>query len=206
MMTSREMRTARETLIDCHRTSSRPAETVAAAVAALGYETAREIVALVVTAKGEWDQRISETARAWAFELTGTTYGDLSARYFYYPDEIHPAHMEQIARAMMAYQPEPEPAEAPAPVEYTETRTMDATTLRSVCIVNSWYTRGTNAQYNGLFDRLHDERGDLAHLTTAKLAEIAQDIAEHSDLPEGYDVPAVMFELARRCTVCFREK
>ena len=98
----------------------------------------------------------------------------------------------------------PEPA--PAAVEYVETRTMDAETLRSVCIVNSWYTRGTNAQYNGLFDRLRDERGNLADLTTAKLAEIAADIYHHSDLPNDYGIPEIMFELARRCTVCFRAK
>lgn len=204
MMNRKEMMAARAALVDAHRYSGNitPAGTVATLVNTLGYESAREAVALAVLAKGEWDCRISERSRAWAFDLTGTTCGDLFARGFYYPDEIHPAHMEQIAGAMMAYQPEP----APAAVEYVETRTMDAETLRSVCIVNSWYTRGTNAQYNGLFDRLRDERGNLADLTTAKLAEIAADIYHHSDLPNDYGIPEIMFELARRCTVCFRAK
>lgn len=91
----------------------------------------------------------------------------------------------------------------PAAPQIIETRTMDAATLRNVCIINSWYTRGTCAQYNRLFDRLRNERGDLANLTTAKLYEIAEDIRQHSDLPDDYDTPCIMFELARRCTVCF---
>lgn len=214
MMTRKEMMTARETLTSCHQSShinmTGAAATVADLVQRIGYDAAREIVALCVISKGEWDARISEKSRVWAFELTGTTYGTLSAMYFYYPDAVHPAHMEQIARAMMEYQPEPEePAEAAqeaAGTEYTEKRTMDAGTLRSICIQNDWYTRGTCAQYNGLFDRLHDQRGDLVNLTTAKLAEIAQDIAEHSELPEDYDLPCIMFELARRCTVTFDQK
>lgn len=214
MMTRKEMMTTRETLINCHNTSrdnrTGGAATVADLVQRIGYDAAREIVALCVIAKGEWDGRISEKARAWAFELTSTTQGTLFAMYFYYPDAIHPAHMEEIARAMMKYQPEPEqaeePAQEPATVEYTEKRTMDAGTLRNICIQNDWYTRGTCAQYNGLFDRLHDQRGDMVNLTTAKLAEIAQDIAEHSELPEDYDIPCIMFELARRCVVSFEQK
>lgn len=114
MMNRKEMKNARAALVDCHMFSGNitPAGTVASLVERLGYDAAREAVALCVIAKGEWDARISESSRAWAFDLTGTTSGTLSAQYFYYPDEIHPAHMEQIARAMMKYpQPEQEPAE-----------------------------------------------------------------------------------------------
>lgn len=123
-MTRTEMRTARAALIDAHRFSGNvtPAGTVASLVESVGYEHAREIVALSVIAKGEWDGRISEASRVWAFELTGTTYGTLSAQCFYYPDDIHPAHMEQIARAMMEFQPEPtefDPAGSEKPRELT---------------------------------------------------------------------------------------
>lgn len=193
MMNRKEMMNARAALIDAHRFSGNitPAGTVATLVQEIGYEAAREIVAAAVLAKGEWDQRISERSRAWAFELTGTTGGTLAARGFYYPDEIHPAHMEQIAGAMMVYQP-----------EYTETRTMSADALRALCIRKNWYTRGTCAEY----DRLLHSCGLLRHLETADLARIAQDIVKHSNMPDGYDVPAVMFELARICTVCFDVK
>ena len=117
MMDKKEMQAARAALIDCHCFSGNvtPAGTVASLVQALGYETAREIVALTVISKGDWDKRIGEPARAWAFALTGTTYGTLSALGYYYPDKIHPVHMDQIARAMMAYQPEPEQPEGTEP-------------------------------------------------------------------------------------------
>lgn len=198
-MERKEMMKARAALIDAHMFSGNttPAGTVATLVNNIGYDAAREIVALCVLAKGEWDKRISETSRRWAFDLTGTTSGTLAACGFYYPDDIHPAHMEQIAAAMMAYQPEP------AAPQIEEVRTLDADDLRALCIRREWYTRGTCAQYNGLFDRLRTERGDLANLTTAKLYEIAEDIRQHSDLPDDYDAPCIMFELARRCTVSF---
>lgn len=207
MMDKKEMQTARAALIDCHRFSGNitPAGTVASLVQVLGYESAREIVALTVISKGEWDKRISETARVWAFDLTGTTYGSLSALGYYYPDEIHPAHMEQIARAMMAYQPEPQQTETeqPTAAQYTETRIMYADQLRALCIRHSWYTRGTCSEYERLFDRLQDERGNLRNLTTADLAGIAQDIADHSIMFDGWDIPDIMYELACACTVTF---
>lgn len=86
--------------------------------------------------------------------------------------------------------------------KYTETRTMEADKLRALCIKNSWYTRGTCAQYNNLFDRLYDSDGCPVNLTTEKLAEIAQDIMEHSEITD-YTITSVMFELARFATVYF---
>lgn len=83
-----------------------------------------------------------------------------------------------------------------------ETRIMDASKLRALCIKNSWYTRGTCAAYNNLFDRLDDADGCPVNLTTEKLAEIAQDIMEHSEITD-YTVTTVMFELARVATVYF---
>lgn len=88
---------------------------------------------------------------------------------------------------------------------YTETRSMDAGTLRDICIRNNWYTRGTNADYNRLFDRLYDDAEDPLHLTTEKLAEIAQDILDHSNITD-YTITTVMVELAQNCIVWFREQ
>lgn len=90
----------------------------------------------------------------------------------------------------------------PAAPQITETRTMSATKLRSVCIQHDWYTCGTNKEYGKLFDRLYDSDGIPAHLTTEKLAEIAQDIMDHSRITD-YTITSVMFELARSCTVYF---
>ena len=99
-------------------------------------------------------------------------------------------------------------AEAPAETtteQYTETRTLDAFTLRDICIKHHWYTRGTCDQYEKLFDRLlHD--GHPANLTTAKLAEIAADIMTHSDMEPDYEMEDVMFTLAANCITHFSRR
>lgn len=89
-------------------------------------------------------------------------------------------------------------------MKYTEHRHLDPETLRALCIRNKWYTRGTNEEYSALFDRLYDEDGLLEHLTTEKLAEIAQDIMDHSRITD-YTITTVMFELARACYTYFEE-
>ena len=180
----------------------------------IGHQAAAEIVALCVIAKGEWDARISEESRAWAFELTGTTYGTLSAQYFYYPDEIHPAHMEQIAAAMMNYTGSPalddtmqraalevEPEQETTGPQITEQRTMDAEDLRALCIKKEWYTYGNNEEYRRLFTRLQNEDGTPANMTPAKLYEIAEDIRRASDWK--WTTSSIMFELARICCSFF---
>lgn len=87
-------------------------------------------------------------------------------------------------------------------MKFTETRTLDASKLRSLCIKNNWYTRGTNAEYSRLFDRLTDCCGCPKHLTTEKLVEIAEDIWEHSKITD-YTIETVLFELARACYTYF---
>lgn len=104
-MTNREINAARKALIDTHKENTSAAATVAALVDRLGLETAREIIAVMVVSKSEWDERITKKARTWAAEQTEETRDGLAARYVYYCDDIHPVHMDQIARAMMEYQP-----------------------------------------------------------------------------------------------------
>lgn len=122
----------RDTLVDFHCKSFGPAATVADLVEAIGYENAAEIVAIMVIAKGTWDERISSKARAWAADLVTITADELhDVLGLYYSDSIHPAHMDQIARAMMKYTPaETETAEAPAesPAEATERKEAPETT------------------------------------------------------------------------------
>ena len=88
-------------------------------------------------------------------------------------------------------------------LEYIETRTMDPDSLRSLCCRECWYTRGASHDYSQLFNRLHDEKNNLKHLSTSGLAEIAKDIADHSNLPDDYDITCVMSELVRVCSVTF---
>lgn len=122
----------RDALVTMHGKSYSPAETVADLVEAIGYENAAEIVALMVIAKGTWDERITSKARAWAADLVTLTADEIrDALGLYYTDSIHPVHMDQIARAMMAYTPaETETAEAPAesPAEAAEATEAPETT------------------------------------------------------------------------------
>ena len=89
-------------------------------------------------------------------------------------------------------------------MSYTERRTLSAENLRSVCIKNDWYTRGTNEEYMQLFHRLRN--GHMyAEMTTEKLAEIAADIFAHSDVRDAIDVPHIMYCLAKACDTVFIE-
>ena len=94
-----------------------PAETVAAIVERLGYDTAREAIAEIVNTVGEWDGRIWPSSREWAATIeTAATREELEAKRIYQPAEIHPAHINQLAQAMSKYAP-------PAPQEQEATET-----------------------------------------------------------------------------------
>lgn len=91
-----------------------PAETVAAIVERLGYDTAREAIAEIVNSVGEWDGRIYPSIREWAATIeTAATRDELEAKSIYQPAEIHPAHINQLAQAMSKYAP-PAPQEQEA--------------------------------------------------------------------------------------------
>lgn len=85
--------------------------------------------------------------------------------------------------------------------KYKEIRVCYYDDLRALCIRNNYYTRGTCEEYENLFSRLKNGTCNLRNLTTELLAEIATDIKEHSDTE--HDVPAIMWELNRACTVFF---
>ena len=87
--------------------------------------------------------------------------------------------------------------------EYKETRRLSAYALRALCIEHSWYTLGDNEEYDHL---LADLAGSKPHLDTDGIIAIAEDIAAHSRLGDGEDVPAIAFEVARACSVTFRRR
>ena len=94
-----------------------PAETVAAIVEQIGYDTAREAIAEIVNTVGEWDGRIWPSSREWAATIeTAATREELEAKNIYQPAEIHPAHINQLAQAMSKYAP-PAPQEQEAPAQ-----------------------------------------------------------------------------------------
>ena len=87
--------------------------------------------------------------------------------------------------------------------KHIETRRLSASALRALCIDRGWYTRGDNEEYDHL---LTDLAGSKPHLDTGDIIAIAEDIAAHSRLGDGEDVPAIAFEVARACSVTFRHR
>lgn len=103
--------------IYCETSDRTPAETVAAIVERIGYDTAREAIAEIVNTVGEWDGRIWPSSREWAATIeTAATRDELEAKSIYQPAEIHPAHINQLAQAMSKYAP-PAPQEQEAPAQ-----------------------------------------------------------------------------------------
>lgn len=86
---------------------------------------------------------------------------------------------------------------------YKEIRTLTAYNLRELCIRQNWYTCGDNAEYEHL---LYDLADSKPHLTTQDIINIAEDIAVHSDLKDGYDVAGVAWEVNRASNVSFQEQ
>ena len=86
---------------------------------------------------------------------------------------------------------------------YKEIRTLTAYNLRALCIRQNWYTRGDNAEYEHL---LYDLADSKPNLTTQDIIEIAEDIAAHSHLQDGYDVAGIAWEVNRASNVSFQEQ
>lgn len=91
-------------------------------------------------------------------------------------------------------------------MKYKEIRTLTAYNLRELCIRQSWYTYGDNAEYEHL---LYDLAASKPHLTTEDIIEIAEDIVAHSapiDLRGCYDIGSIAWEVNRACNVSFMEQ
>ena len=88
---------------------STPAQTVAAFVESVGYEAAVEIVASLVN-RSAWDGRISRRCAEWANTQENSWDEEACSRLSIYTNRIHTAHLDQIAAAMMKYEPTTEPA------------------------------------------------------------------------------------------------
>lgn len=89
---------------------------------------------------------------------------------------------------------------------YREVRKLNADDLRSLCIKECWYTRGSCVEYINLLkhvDKIED-------VTTDDIVEIASDIYSHSNIEDfGYTMSDVilniMFKLGKICVTIFEE-
>lgn len=86
-----------------------PAHTVKCFVSCVGENTARFIIASLIN-QCAWDGRISRSVKEWAENVGGALDEETANRARIYSN-MHRAHLDQIAEAMMQYQPEPEETE-----------------------------------------------------------------------------------------------
>ena len=74
-------------------------------------------------------------------------------------------------------------------MKYTETRILHASDLRTLCIRENWYTLGDNDEYETLMCKTF-----CPNLTTEVIADIAQDIKDHSET--DMEIPEIMYAVA----------
>lgn len=112
----------REDLEQAYTESNTPAETIDRAAAIMGIDRVREIVASLINVRADYDGRISADAKAWAQTIPGALDAAAAERVRLYSDAIHPAHLDQLARACKDYTPaEPETETAEQTAETAET-------------------------------------------------------------------------------------
>ncbi len=81
-----------------------PAQTVAAYVQEVGYDAAVEVIASLVN-QSAWDGRISRRSAEWAKSQENAWDEEAANRLGIYSSCIHMAHLNQIAQALIEYQP-----------------------------------------------------------------------------------------------------
>ena len=138
---------------------STPAQTVAAFVESVGYEAAVEIVASLVN-RSAWDGRISRRCAEWANTQENSWDEEACSRLSIYTNRIHTAHLDQIAAAMMKYEPTTEPAAEEAQEAAEEAQ--QESTLDKVAVEleahkdRSAWGRGVNAYALELVEELRE--------------------------------------------------
>ena len=85
----------------------------------------------------------------------------------------------------------------------TERRVISPEGVRRMCIGHEFYTRGDNAEYGAMLDKVGRNSDDMSNEV---LCEIAEDIMSHTDPAriDGMDVASMMFLIDNEvCHHCF---
>lgn len=100
--TVKRIRANQKTLVDIHKSSDTPKDTVDRFVESVGYYEAVETIATMINSiPNHWDGRISDANYEWAIKNTAIcAMGDPIRASFHKTDDIHSAHLDQIATAM----------------------------------------------------------------------------------------------------------
>lgn len=170
-----KMRTDCKTLETIYRENidGTPAETVRAYVNAVGYDAARAIIYTLIN-QSAWDGRISGNVAA-AAAADDLSWSEDAAERLWIRSDIHRAHLDQIARAMMEYEPaETNTEDAAEPVE-----TVADIAARVVDEANAWNKSGAyNYRLNIKADILQyiaDEIDPAEYADADALAEYLND-------------------------------
>jgi len=85
-----------------------------------------------------------------------------------------------------------------------EVRLLAPFKLRSLCIKQNWYTKGTNPEYDHLLrDLTHNGK---EHMTTEDIEAVARDIMEHSYIDEEQDVCSIMWLVNETSSTVFMKE
>lgn len=108
-----------DAIVAAYGAADKPADTIATAAAEIGIDRVRAIVATLAAYRvAMHDRRIGDDTAAWAQTIADALDADAAERVGLITDAIHPAHLDQLARAAAEYV-EPETTEATT--ETTET-------------------------------------------------------------------------------------
>ena len=164
------------TLTAIYREETSPAPTVTRFVEAVGIEAAQVTIASLVNQRGTFDGRISRQTREWAASIDGALDEQTAQEWGIYTDAIHPAHLEQIAQAMIRYTPTDPTDEQPTeqPTEQASEIAPDHITLDGITMPASWSVSSTGRSAWAFYE-LDGERfrvaftGQCGELFTAAL-------------------------------------
>lgn len=116
-----------DTIVTAYSAADKPAGTIATAAAEIGIDRVRAIIAtLTVYRVAMHDRRIGDDTAAWAQTIADALDADAAERVGLITDAIHPAHLDQLARAAAEYvAPETTETTETAPAAEPETETAE---------------------------------------------------------------------------------
>lgn len=87
-----------------------------------------------------------------------------------------------------------------------ETRYMNSSDLRKLCIEHDWFTRADNEAYSKFLNMTRKRTGESAPMTANRLLDMALVVQQYSDPEtyEGMDLEGIVFSLCEICYSCFR--
>lgn len=91
-------------IVAAYGAADKPADTIATAAAEIGIDRVRAIVATLAAYRvAMHDRRIGDDTAAWAQTIADALDADAAERVGLITDAIHPAHLDQLARAAAEY-------------------------------------------------------------------------------------------------------